>query len=254
MPFIWLIITFIIAYFIYKISKVQKTNQCLLESPKNYYFGKENISGIPIENVQFTIDTLELNVQRLKDQRLVVIDEINKELDDETIDINDLEEKIAKYKNISDDYCICNNDDEDCDFDETPEDRIKVLVEEEKETLLNYNKLNNYTNTAEFKKEIQNTATELSLKYVIDQKIEKLKNCFVMEKTPLGNVIMTYNNSTSSFSYHSDNTIPYRYLETVARKFVKTFNCRPIFIIMDEELKKAEEKWETERSKNKNSL
>jgi uncharacterized protein (TIGR02646 family) len=52
-------------------------------------------SGIPIENVQFTIDTLELNVQRLKDQRLVVIDEINKELDDETIDINDLEEKIA---------------------------------------------------------------------------------------------------------------------------------------------------------------
>ena len=52
-------------------------------------------AGIPIENVQFTIDTLELNVQRLKDQRLVVIDEINKELDDETIDINDLEEKIA---------------------------------------------------------------------------------------------------------------------------------------------------------------
>jgi hypothetical protein len=50
MPFIWLIITFIIAYFIYKISKVQKTNQCLLESPKNYYFGKENISGIPVEN------------------------------------------------------------------------------------------------------------------------------------------------------------------------------------------------------------
>jgi uncharacterized protein (TIGR02646 family) len=52
-------------------------------------------AGIPIENVQFTIDTLELNVQRLKDQRLAVIDEINKELDDETIDINDLEEKIA---------------------------------------------------------------------------------------------------------------------------------------------------------------
>ncbi|OBQ34135.1 MAG: hypothetical protein AN485_16880 [Anabaena sp. MDT14b] len=52
-------------------------------------------SGIPIENVQFTIDTLELNVQRLKDQRLAVIDEIEKELDDETIDINDLEEKVA---------------------------------------------------------------------------------------------------------------------------------------------------------------
>ena len=52
-------------------------------------------SGIPIENVRFTIDTLELNIQRLKDQRLVVIDEIEKELEDETIDINDLEEKVA---------------------------------------------------------------------------------------------------------------------------------------------------------------
>ena len=39
--------------------------------------------------------TLELNVQRLKNLRLAVIDEIEKELDDETIDINDLEEKIA---------------------------------------------------------------------------------------------------------------------------------------------------------------
>ena len=31
----------------------------------------------------------------MKDQRLVVIDEIEKELEDETIDINDLEEKVA---------------------------------------------------------------------------------------------------------------------------------------------------------------
>jgi uncharacterized protein (TIGR02646 family) len=52
-------------------------------------------AGIPIENVQFTIDKLALNVTRLKDQRLAVIEEIEKELDDETIDINDLEEKIA---------------------------------------------------------------------------------------------------------------------------------------------------------------
>jgi uncharacterized protein (TIGR02646 family) len=51
--------------------------------------------GIPVENVQFTIDQLGLNVPRLKDQRLVVIDEINKELEDEMIDINDLEEKVA---------------------------------------------------------------------------------------------------------------------------------------------------------------
>ncbi|QEI39638.1 hypothetical protein BMF77_00191 [Dolichospermum sp. UHCC 0315A] len=52
-------------------------------------------AGIPIENIHFTIDQLGLNVTRLKDQRLAVIDEIEKELDDESIDINDLEEKVA---------------------------------------------------------------------------------------------------------------------------------------------------------------
>ncbi|AFW95012.1 hypothetical protein ANA_C12277 [Anabaena sp. 90] len=52
-------------------------------------------AGIPIENIHFTIDHLGLNVTRLKDQRLAIIDEINEELDDETIDINDLEEKVA---------------------------------------------------------------------------------------------------------------------------------------------------------------
>ena len=52
-----------------------------------------------------------------------------------------------------------------------------------------------------------------------------------MEKTPLGNVIMYWNNSRGSFEFYSDNTIPYRYLETVGRKYVKTFNCRSIFFI-----------------------
>jgi len=41
--------------------------------------------------------------------------------------------------------------------------------------------------------------------------------------------------------------MPYRYLEVVARKYVKTFGCRPIFVDMDEELKIAEDKWEFER-------
>jgi uncharacterized protein (TIGR02646 family) len=52
-------------------------------------------AGISVENVEFTIEQLGLNVPRLKDHRRVIIDEIRKELKDETIDINDLEEKIA---------------------------------------------------------------------------------------------------------------------------------------------------------------
>ena len=68
-----------------------------------------------------------------------------------------------------------------------------------------------------------------------------------MEFTPLGNVLMKYNKNKESFIFYSDSTIPYRYLEVVGRKFVKQFNCRPIFVDMEEELKLAEEKWEKEK-------
>ena len=54
--------------------------------------------GLPIENVEFTIATLELNIQRLKDQRLAMIEEIEKdidELDDGSIDPLDLNRKVA---------------------------------------------------------------------------------------------------------------------------------------------------------------
>jgi hypothetical protein len=83
--------------------------------------------------------------------------------------------------------------------------------------------------------------------YVKNTYLDGLVNNFIMEKTPSGNVIMYYNNKRGSFEFYSDNTIPYRYLETVARKYVKCYNCRPIFVDMEEELKLAEEKWEKER-------
>ena len=51
---------------------------------------------------------------------------------------------------------------------------------------------------------------------------------------------MTYNVVRGSFQFYSDNTIPYRYLETVSRKFVKFFDCRPIYYDMEEELKNYE--------------
>jgi hypothetical protein len=77
---------------------------------------------------------------------------------------------------------------------------------------------------------------------IIEQRLDKLNGCYVMEYTPLGNVLMKYNKERTTFTYYSDSTIPYRYLEVVARKFVKTFHCRPIFIDMEEELTNYEKK------------
>ena len=81
---------------------------------------------------------------------------------------------------------------------------------------------------------------------VIKERLDGLKNNFVFEKTPLGNVIMYWNNIRESFEYYSDNTIPYRFLETVARKYVKTFNCRLIYVDMEFELSEFERKQKEE--------
>jgi len=90
---------------------------------------------------------------------------------------------------------------------------------------------------------------DVALQFVVSQKLERIRSCFVMEYTPLGNVLMTYDIERMTFKYYSDNTIPYRYLETVGRKFVKQFSCRHIFVDMEEELRIAEEKWDEEKKK-----
>lgn len=71
----------------------------------------------------------------------------------------------------------------------------------------------------------------------IEDATTKWKHLFLLEKTPLGNVLMQYDAKAEHFTYFSDTSIPYRFLETVARKFVKTFRCRELYIDMEEELR-----------------
>ena len=51
-------------------------------------------------------------------------------------------------------------------------------------------------------------------------------NSILFETTPNGNVIMRYNDKT--FEYYSDKVIPFRFLETVSRKYVIYFKCKSI--------------------------
>jgi len=87
----------------------------------------------------------------------------------------------------------------------------------------------------------------MAREFVVKKNLERLKNCHVIEHTPLGNVLMIYDLERETFKFYSDNTIPYRYLEVVARKYVKQFGCRSIFVDMEEELKLAEEKCDKEQ-------
>ena len=76
----------------------------------------------------------------------------------------------------------------------------------------------------------------------VNKKVEDLFNSYILELTPLGNVIMRYNSKSETFDYFSDNAIPYRILETISRKYVLRNNCTPLYVDMEQSLKESEEK------------
>ena len=78
--------------------------------------------------------------------------------------------------------------------------------------------------------------------FIIDEQLKQYKTRFIIELTPLGNVLMFYNHDKLAFDYYSDSAIPYRFLETIARKYVMIYKYRPLYIDMEEELKDYEKK------------
>jgi hypothetical protein len=98
------------------------------------------------------------------------------------------------------------------------------------------NNKNENENENEIENENLKTKIAYTDKYPIEQqqgqeqKQDKTPSaCFVMEFTPLGNVVMYYNTSRESFQYYSDKTIPFSILETVARKYCCTFHSKRLY-------------------------
>ena len=72
--------------------------------------------------------------------------------------------------------------------------------------------------------------------------------CKVEDTTPDGDVIMQYNKENEGFTYWSDKkNIEYKYLETVARKYVTEFRCSDIYIDREQDIKNQVEKEEKEK-------
>ena len=70
--------------------------------------------------------------------------------------------------------------------------------------------------------------------------LEKLENVIVREKTPNGEVIMTYNHKSESFGYYCDDkNVKYMVLDTVARKFTIDNNCKSVCVNYKAEFEKA---------------
>ena len=218
-------------------------NTCEKEEPK--YEDKFLDDIRKMDNV-FVFDEKEQELQHNKFAEFLLLaqEEDRKKVYEVKRQINDVEKQIKRYERDSssdDDFC-------NVEYNEFPEnevnslnkDAIYRLTEEKLEFEKVLSELINFQNIDELHLETQKKARQ----FVIDERLNKLKNSFVMEKTPLGNVLMLYNNKRGSFEFYSDNTIPYRYLEPVSRKYVKMFNCRPIYFDMEEELKNYERKLE----------
>ena len=169
------------------------------------------------------------------------------------------------YENISVDDINC--DDINCDENKGDDDKIetnlscKILrLNEKKETMkkaLEEEIKILRAKVTELERGDEEMISKLKKEahdFVIKERLDKLKNNFIIEKTPLGNVIMYWNNARESFEYYSDNTIPYRYLETVGRKYVKTFNCKQIYVDMSFELNEFERKQKEKQEKQEEEL
>lgn len=108
-----------------------------------------------------------------------------------------------------------------------------------------------YKYVNEFEALIENSEAEEN----ITQDKTKLLDVVLMETTPNGDVVMSYEYDKevpdrSKFIYYSNSkTIPYKYLDTVARKYVYVNKCPEIYVYIKDELMKANKKIEEDKKR-----
>jgi hypothetical protein len=91
-------------------------------------------------------------------------------------------------------------------------------------------------------------------KQLTNEQLKKLTTSLLLEITPLGNVLMFYNNDKESFCYYSDHNIPYYFLETIARKYIIMFDCAILYVFLDEEIQKLKEEEKKEEEEKEEEI
>lgn len=85
-----------------------------------------------------------------------------------------------------------------------------------------------------------------------EEKLIRLKNSIVLENTPMGNIILFYFHEKELFYFYSDRKeVPYKYLDTIARKYIKMFDCKMIYTSLDKELESQKKKYEEIKEERK---
>jgi len=236
----------------------------------NYYFYKENsLDNLEKENEEKTMEDetfappklyenkyLE-EVKKLADDIVFTETELETELKQRVIIRKNMENKLKSDKtHVETQLEYFEKRLEDLEVEKAykkedqEEEEKKEGIEQEIANIKNEQKL--YKKAQELleeKKIEEEDINKFAREFILKERLDNLKNCIVMEKTPVGNAIMFYNNSKTSFEYYSDSTLPYRYLEVIARKYILTYKCKQIFVDMEEEIKEAEKKLEEKKKK-----
>jgi hypothetical protein len=189
------------------------------------------------ESIKSSFEMDRTNIINDCKQKLDLINElIENGVEEDTTDLNEFGKQIIlKFYNYENMY---KQHPEYVDFEDLYEDILS-----EKKILKD--KLEDAIKNVITDEEIRKNAHESML----NNKLDKFINNYILEHTPLGNVYMRYNNSKKSFEYFSNNTIPYRYLEPVGRKYVMTYLCKSLFVDIEEELKRAEIRFDEDKKK-----
>ena len=105
----------------------------------------------------------------------------------------------------------------------------------------------------EYKNAYYDKFNKLEKKSIELNRLNKLKISFMHESTPLGALVMYYDSETDSFNYYCDKNLSYAFLDTACRKYVTLFDCKVLYVEVDEQLKKIEARKEEEETERENN-
>jgi len=147
---------------------------------------------------------------------------------------------ILIINNIVDEYFEISHGDEDEDEDEDEETKEEEIPYEMKW----FDQFDDAEGDAEGEGD-EIVEEELTEEFVNDLSLNT-----VTETTPRGDVLMYYSSKLGSFVYHSSTKeIPYKYLETVARKYVIEYNCKKLYVDIRKEYEKGLNKYKETKEK-----
>ncbi len=101
-----------------------------------------------------------------------------------------------------------------------------------------------------YDKKYQNEFDDLEERKLADEELAELRDKPLEEETPLGIVKMHYNSEYGGFEWYCDTShVPYRFLETVVRKYIIENDCLQLYVNLKEEIDKSNQLVEKAREK-----